>query len=353
MRQASGARGRCAPGAGTVVVQVVDTCTDCGADKISLPYLTMSQHLANPEKGLVAVKWRQVECAPPTNVTLDVDQFRATEGGYIRLALESVAGSGSITAIELRQSPVVREAQDGVLKMSGSSFKSMQNTYGARWELSGFPDPPLDLRITGDNGRTLIARRAIVQGGATGRFVTAVQFSTTKSKGSADAVSDPAAVLQASPQCNATIYSYLQASPDLSRLLSYMDKAGVGPMLRQAGDTLTLFAPINSAWDSLPASVDLTSQDTLQAVMLFLLAQGQVVLPDATDMLPDDLAAGGVRLTVDTLNGKSMGVVAQPDAIHLIDGSALTPNEPIVIPTNQLVCSSVVNRVSGWVPLPF
>lgn len=107
----------------------------------------------------------QVECAPPTNVTLDVDQFRATEGGYIRLALESVAGSGSITAIELRQSPVVREA-DGVLKMSGSSFKSMQNTYGARWELSGFPDPPLDVRITGDNGRTLIARRAIVQVGA-------------------------------------------------------------------------------------------------------------------------------------------------------------------------------------------
>lgn len=34
----------------------------------------------------------------------------------------------------------------------------MTLSWGARWELSGLPAPPLDLRITNDNGQALLIR---------------------------------------------------------------------------------------------------------------------------------------------------------------------------------------------------
>ena len=30
----------------------------------------------------------QVECSPPGNLTIDIDLYRASEGGFVRLALE-------------------------------------------------------------------------------------------------------------------------------------------------------------------------------------------------------------------------------------------------------------------------
>ncbi len=59
--------------------------------------LTTAQPLACP---------LQVECNPSGNITLDIDQYRANEGGYIRLAVEQVAGDAAVQAVELRRSPV-------------------------------------------------------------------------------------------------------------------------------------------------------------------------------------------------------------------------------------------------------
>lgn len=42
--------------------------------------------------------------------------------------------------------------------MAGTAWQKLSNTYGARWELSALPAPPLDLRITGDNGQVLLVR---------------------------------------------------------------------------------------------------------------------------------------------------------------------------------------------------
>ena len=36
----------------------------------------------------------------------------------------------------------------------------MQRTAGARWELSGLPNAPLDLRVTGDAGQAVVIRCA-------------------------------------------------------------------------------------------------------------------------------------------------------------------------------------------------
>ena len=78
---------------------------------------------------------------------MDVDIYRASEGGYLRLDLQNVAGNGVITSVEMQK----EGATDG-------RWKSLTNTYGAKWEVSMLPEPPLDLRITGADGEVLVAR---------------------------------------------------------------------------------------------------------------------------------------------------------------------------------------------------
>ena len=74
---------------------------------------------------------------------------------------------GGTSSSEMPSLPLITPGplQGGVLTVDGTEFTALNNTYGARWELSGLPVTPLDLRITGDNGQTLIARHAINQVG--------------------------------------------------------------------------------------------------------------------------------------------------------------------------------------------
>ena len=41
-----------------------------------------------------------------------------------------------------------------------SGWEPLQRSYGAVWERSGLPDPPLDLRITNAAGQQVVARCA-------------------------------------------------------------------------------------------------------------------------------------------------------------------------------------------------
>lgn len=43
----------------------------------------------------------QVECEPADNIMIHVDKYRATEGGWIRLAFRNVAGDAGINRVEL------------------------------------------------------------------------------------------------------------------------------------------------------------------------------------------------------------------------------------------------------------
>ncbi len=56
----------------------------------------------------------QVSCNPPGLIVVDVQQLRTTAGGYIKLALDSVKGSGQLTGIALRQTPSLVSCRDGV-----------------------------------------------------------------------------------------------------------------------------------------------------------------------------------------------------------------------------------------------
>lgn len=69
-------------------------------------------------------------------------------------------------------------------------------------------------------------RQAIREAGATGRFLTPVQFSTSEQQGLAKGVMAAGAKLRPPTQCNETLYGHLQSDPELSTLKSLVDKAG-------------------------------------------------------------------------------------------------------------------------------
>ncbi len=52
-------------------------------------------------------------------------------------------------------------------------------------------------------------------------------------------------------------------------------------MLQDSRSSVTLFAPVNSAWAHLPSSINLQDAEILQHVVLFLVAGGQIIMPDA------------------------------------------------------------------------
>lgn len=58
-----------------------------------------------PPNVLLPGRLPQVECNPSTNVSFDIDMYRADQGGYLRLAVENAAGSGAVQSVELRKAP--------------------------------------------------------------------------------------------------------------------------------------------------------------------------------------------------------------------------------------------------------
>ncbi|KAI3436575.1 hypothetical protein D9Q98_005991 [Chlorella vulgaris] len=142
----------------TLVLLVSDYCTGCGPAAVYLAPTAFSKIVAS-DRGSVAGRVRRVNCNPPGPLAVQVDQYRATEGGWLRLALRDVSGGGDIQSVEL----------------AGS-----QRTYGAVWEVSGVPDAPLDLRASDGSGQQVVARRALTQAGQTGTFPTSAQFQATQ-----------------------------------------------------------------------------------------------------------------------------------------------------------------------------
>ena len=159
--------------ASTLQLVVTDTCTTCDAPQVNLNAASFSL-LAPLDQGIInGLELRQVVCAPAGNVSVMVDEWRVSSGGWIRLILSNVAGPG-IKSIELRQSPL---ATSDTLNLAMLVWRPMTNTYGATFELSGIPTPPLDLRITAMDGQQLIARDILTDSNATNSWVdTRVQF---------------------------------------------------------------------------------------------------------------------------------------------------------------------------------
>lgn len=59
-------------------------------------------------------------------------------GGWLRLTVQKVAGVASISLVQIQG--------------QGITWQSMENKWGASWEIAAAPPPPLDLRIVQTDG---------------------------------------------------------------------------------------------------------------------------------------------------------------------------------------------------------
>ncbi|KAG2447991.1 hypothetical protein HYH02_007019 [Chlamydomonas schloesseri] len=212
----------CAGPAGTsITVMVTDECPQCHATELNLHAFAFEQ-IARLKYGSVAIQYRQVECSPADNMTVVVDGFRVSQGGWLRLSLKSVASDGGISRVELARSldgavgsnstalpqpapasaagataagpnatasatPAApagaAAAATGAAAAPSSStaaaarvWKVMDNTYGGEWEASALPSPPFDLRVTDLYGRKVLLRSVILKAGVLGEFPGHGQF---------------------------------------------------------------------------------------------------------------------------------------------------------------------------------
>lgn len=55
----------------------------------------------------------------------------------------------------------------------------MQRTYGAVWELSGLPPPPLDVRVSAASPDQTLLAPAVIKTASAGDFVSQVQLQTS------------------------------------------------------------------------------------------------------------------------------------------------------------------------------
>ena len=99
-----------APGcAGASTVVVADHCDGCGS-RVFLSQAAWSQAVQGSALQQLPGQVRQVACTPPGNLQPQVTEYRAGDGGYLKLALQSVAGNGDLVSVEVKGSSQVRHS---------------------------------------------------------------------------------------------------------------------------------------------------------------------------------------------------------------------------------------------------
>mmetsp|Transcript_9907 Transcript_9907/g.18467 ORF Transcript_9907/g.18467 Transcript_9907/m.18467 type:complete len:302 (-) Transcript_9907:69-974(-) len=185
-------------GANSVVVMVTDACDNCGPETLNMNAYAFQQ-LISLDVGSVAIQYRQVECTPLDNITVRVGKYRTTDGGWIRLNLMDVGGDGGIASVELSglstavttsnalASPLMSKNTNGMMTSTGASppslrlWRSMDNSFGAQWELSELPPPPYSLRVSDIFGRSVVLEDIIPSTTIVGDFFSSGQFSSLSS----------------------------------------------------------------------------------------------------------------------------------------------------------------------------
>ncbi|PNW73437.1 hypothetical protein CHLRE_14g631950v5 [Chlamydomonas reinhardtii] len=205
------------PANSSITVLVTDECPQCRANELNLHAFAFEQ-ISQLKYGSVAIQYRQVECSPADNMTVVVDGFRVSQGGWLRLSIKSVASDGGISRVELARSVdgavgsnstalpqpahAVAAASAGPILGAGDAagpqaaaaasaatnattpaaaaaarvWKVMDNTYGGEWEASALPSPPFDLRVTDLYGRKVVLKSVIQKAGVLGEFPGHGQF---------------------------------------------------------------------------------------------------------------------------------------------------------------------------------
>ncbi|KAL3148841.1 expansin-like protein [Trebouxia sp. C0010 RCD-2024] len=162
--------GRCNsdPSQRSVTVMISDVCPECESNHIDIQALTYNK-MAPMLGGRIDMRYRRVECTPPSNLIVNIEKNSGT-GGFLKMSVTTAGGSGGISTVQV--------------KGGNAGWKGLQNKYGGMWELDTQPQLPLDIRIVADSGQEvavamlqLTALGVIDKSGQTGNLPTGVQFS--------------------------------------------------------------------------------------------------------------------------------------------------------------------------------
>ena len=140
----------CKPGVTPVTVMIVDSCPKCDPNQINIHASAFNEFLS-PTVAKVGVTMEAVPCEPRAPFWIKVTDARQSAGGYIRLSLQGVAGSGAVSSVEVRPT-------------GGVGWTKATNAWGATWEASRFGDTGnLDLRVVGDPGTPPVEAQGAIQ----------------------------------------------------------------------------------------------------------------------------------------------------------------------------------------------
>ncbi|BDA46488.1 probable Expansin-A7 [Coccomyxa sp. Obi] len=168
----------------SVTIMITDSCPECEADHLDIQALTFNK-MAPMALGRIDIQYRRVECTVPQDLNVIIDQNRGA-GGWIRLQVKDAAGRGSVKLVQV--------------KGSNSDWESMNNVWGASWESTSVPSPPLDFRIQDDAGVEVTAFSVVTANGETGTLPTGINFQfSSGSPGSAPSPSSSSSSSSGTP----------------------------------------------------------------------------------------------------------------------------------------------------------
>ncbi|KAL0025075.1 hypothetical protein WJX79_005262 [Trebouxia sp. C0005] len=271
-----------------LVVQLVDS----GTSNISIRAQDFTA-LAPAYLGSIPVSVQQANCSIAGNIVIRILQYRAAGGGYIQLTFLNTIGGIDSVLLSASQA---------------NNFQPMYNQMAAVWVASNLPTPPLDVRIVSVTGQSVTAVGAITSI-AQADIPTSVQFDATSQSSSAspaasggvavytfppslpeatptlpdstaDASLSLSSVTAAAQNLSAeplvltqdgvmydlkgiasngsclTLWQLIQLSPNLTSWAYTIQAAGLVDAFNSSMQELTMFAPLNSAFQSLTVEVE-------------------------------------------------------------------------------------------------
>lgn len=195
----------------SVIVQITDSCPECGADHLDMQALTFHK-LAPMEVGRVNIEYRRVECVPPKKMVVYVDQAHGTDK-WLRLFVEQAGGKAEVKQVQIRPSG------------GSAAWIDLTNKWGSAWEISKAPPYPLDVNIVGAEGDTVTSYGVLQSAGQLGKMPTNVQFKITNPSDSAliNSVSGSGSAGQSQPAAAAAASPSPSSSPSSSSSSSDCD----------------------------------------------------------------------------------------------------------------------------------
>jgi len=133
---------------------------------------------------------------------------------------------------------------------------------------------------------------------------------------------------------NGTLLDIARNNPDFSTLVAAIEAAGLDGAIGHPGDTYTVFAPTNAAFDALgeeTINALLADPDTLRNILLFHVLPGTVV--DAAT------AVSLVGTSIETGNGQRIEL--------RLDGDALLVNDSQIIATDIFGVNGVIHVIDA------